>query len=366
MAALQASSTLAPQADASPSETTDGPSTSNAAASTDASTSGVSAVANNNTPVLQAAQPGTQAQPGPVLDALNTQPAFADELQAAQVSTEPAGTPTLPQMALTDEIEGQDPAADLVAFFEGEAPDGQKQGVILDAKATSPDEMVQQADPPVTDETAPAAGAAVPPGKPVVQPLEEIGAKTAGAVAVKEAQPDNAVRPVEKPAAAQEAGIPAVEVNHVSVQMPEIQPKQGLTQAALAQQVTNGMEMMIRQGRSSMHIQLSPLELGGISIHLVSGSQGVSVTVTADQAGTGHMLQAQADQLRQALSDAGVNIANLNVGQQQLSGQFKQDRESYAEAKLNRFHNPRELAVEETQPMMSAYQTGGGSVDYRV
>jgi flagellar hook-length control protein FliK len=212
----------------------------------------------------------------------------------------------------------------------------------------------------------PAASEAVQPGKPGTQTAGEISVESSGAAAVKEAQAEKAVKPVEKPASTQETGMPSVEVSRGFVQAPEIQAKQGPSQAALAQQVTAGMELMMRQGRSSMHIQLSPQDMGGINIHLVSNSAGVTVTVTADQAGTGHMLQNQADQLRQALNDAGVHVANLNVGQQQLSGQFNQDRETFAQAQSNRFRVPREAAAEETKPILGVYQAGGGSVDYRV
>ena len=81
-------------------------------------------------------------------------------------------------------------------------------------------------------------------------------------------------------------------------------------------QMVRTIQTSVQQGQSSMRLQLNPQELGSIDVRLVSNPQGVGVTVYADQASTGRLLEMQIDQLRTALQDAGVQIAHLNVFQQ--------------------------------------------------
>jgi len=102
---------------------------------------------------------------------------------------------------------------------------------------------------------------------------------------------------------------------------PEPAPIQARTLVDVVRQIASQMEASIQQGRSSIRVQLHPQELGGIDIRFASSAQGVSVTVYAEQASTGRLLEAQLNQLRQSLNDAGVNLAQLNIHHESPSHQ---------------------------------------------
>ena len=89
----------------------------------------------------------------------------------------------------------------------------------------------------------------------------------------------------------------------------------------LVQQIVSQMNGAIQHGQSSMRIQLHPQDLGTIDIQLVNSGHGISVTVSAEQASTGRLLQGQADQLRQSLQDSGIQLSNLNINQHGQPGQ---------------------------------------------
>lgn len=94
------------------------------------------------------------------------------------------------------------------------------------------------------------------------------------------------------------------------------QPSQAPTKAEhpdMVSQILNRMDGEIQQGRSSMRIQLHPHDLGSIDIRVTRNEQGITVSMTADQASTGRLLEAQADQLRQSLNQAGVQLSNLDI-----------------------------------------------------
>ncbi|GAP11970.1 flagellar hook-length control protein [Bellilinea caldifistulae] len=95
----------------------------------------------------------------------------------------------------------------------------------------------------------------------------------------------------------------------------------GRTLVDVVRQIASQMEASIQQGRSSLRVQLHPQELGGIDIRFASSSQGVHVTVYAEQASTGRLLEAQLNQLRQSLTEAGVNLAQLNIHHENPSHQ---------------------------------------------
>lgn len=95
----------------------------------------------------------------------------------------------------------------------------------------------------------------------------------------------------------------------------------GRSWVEMVRQIAGQMEASIQQGRSSLRLQLHPQELGGIDIRFASNSQGVHVTVYAEQASTGRLLESQLNQLRQSLTEAGVNLAQLNIHHESPSHQ---------------------------------------------
>jgi len=96
-------------------------------------------------------------------------------------------------------------------------------------------------------------------------------------------------------------------------------------------QITSQMNARIKSGETSIRMQLNPKELGAIEVQMTHSAQGVSVSFITEQAGTGQLLESQANQLRQLLKDAGVQLTNLNVSQHnqsnQQGGPFKQGQQ---------------------------------------
>ncbi|MCX6066476.1 MAG: flagellar hook-length control protein FliK, partial [Chloroflexi bacterium] len=91
--------------------------------------------------------------------------------------------------------------------------------------------------------------------------------------------------------------------------------------ADVVQQIMRHMNAKISTGPSSMRLQLNPKELGAIDVQMVSNAQGVSVTFFAEQGSTRQLLETQINQLRQSLTDSGVQLTGLNIGQHGQSGQ---------------------------------------------
>lgn len=94
------------------------------------------------------------------------------------------------------------------------------------------------------------------------------------------------------------------------------------TQAGeVVQQVMRQMNATLQSGPSSMRLHLNPKELGVIDVQMIQSAQGVSVTFFAEQASTGRLLETQMNQLRQSLTDSGIQLSNLNIGQHGQPGQ---------------------------------------------
>lgn len=88
-------------------------------------------------------------------------------------------------------------------------------------------------------------------------------------------------------------------------------------------QIARQMDKLTQTGRQTLRIQLYPQELGHIDLKITSSPQGVGVTMLADNPTTGKLLEGQMAQLRQNLTDAGIQIANMQIGTQS-NQQFNQ------------------------------------------
>jgi flagellar hook-length control protein FliK len=92
----------------------------------------------------------------------------------------------------------------------------------------------------------------------------------------------------------------------------------------IARQVARGVEGLARSeqfalnqaasGQVSLRMQLYPEKLGRIDLRLSSGLEGMQVTILAGLQNTGQLLESRLPDLRQALSEAGLNINGLYVG----------------------------------------------------
>jgi flagellar hook-length control protein FliK len=111
----------------------------------------------------------------------------------------------------------------------------------------------------------------------------------------------------------------------------ETSPTQTMEPARLAEaqttnilgQITRQMDGLIQSGRNSIRIQLNPQDLGQIDLKITSTHQGVGVTMIAENNATGKLLENQMNQLRQTLTDAGIQIANLHIGTQSNPHSFQ-------------------------------------------
>ena len=102
--------------------------------------------------------------------------------------------------------------------------------------------------------------------------------------------------------------------------------------AEVVRQVAQQLNARIQGGPTSIRLQLNPKELGAIDVQMVNNSQGVSVNFYADQPSTAHLLETRINQLHQALTDAGLQIAGLNIGQHGQSrheGGFRNQNQNF-------------------------------------
>jgi flagellar hook-length control protein FliK len=166
----------------------------------------------------------------------------------------------------------------------------------------------------------------------------------------------------------------AKEIEFAKVQVDQMTKSNTITEPArmaeaLPRQTINQMseqiEMLIQQGRSSLRLQLSPEHLGRIDIRLVNSGHGLGVTVLTEQAETGKMLEAQLDQLRQTLQDAGIQLSHLNVGQQSPGSKnawLMQDHKTRFLTRASQVQSVDEQEISST-PTRLRTETG---VDYRI
>jgi flagellar hook-length control protein FliK len=147
--------------------------------------------------------------------------------------------------------------------------------------------------------------------------------------------------------------------------------------AELLRQVHDGVENLTRSGDTSLRIALQPRDLGRIDLRLTLTPHGASVSISANQPATSALLERYLYDLRASLTEAGVQVSNLNVstastGQNLLNYQAdRQPGQAYAEAGLNR--SPRRPGGVEADvaPLTDAApgslrRASAAGVDYRV
>ncbi len=115
----------------------------------------------------------------------------------------------------------------------------------------------------------------------------------------------------------------------------------------LAEQVVFNIKTAVKEGSSTIHIQLDPAELGKlrISLDLSADGKASGVVVVADNKNTLNLLQRDAAGLERALADAGIKMDsgsmsfNLQGGNQQQQQQ-QETRQQYAAQKLPEYSSP--------------------------
>lgn len=131
-------------------------------------------------------------------------------------------------------------------------------------------------------------------------------------------------------------------------------------------QVVRAMDLMVRLDQSNLNLQLYPESLGRIEIRIAHGAEGTRVWMVADHPQTERLLQAGLNDLRQSLTQSGIQLADVAVGQQNAQEHlFRQSHGSPV-----RFHLPLEtlLPGDSPQEVVSLKVWRGDSyvVDYRI
>jgi flagellar hook-length control protein FliK len=133
----------------------------------------------------------------------------------------------------------------------------------------------------------------------------------------------------------------------------------------IANQIAQQVEMAANQGRGTLRIQLHPEDLGRIDLRLTHSAQGLIVTMIADRASTGQALSNQADLLRQALSEAGIQLSNLNISQQ---GSQQNNQTGWQPPQTNPqpFRSQASKEVSTQQNLTEGKQVSSSGIDYRI
>lgn len=75
------------------------------------------------------------------------------------------------------------------------------------------------------------------------------------------------------------------------------------------------LKAVLQQAQQSLRVQLEPAWLGKMTLQVQRGQDGLQIQIFADYLLTRELLEAQAGLLRQQLSDLGLIIASLRIGQ---------------------------------------------------
>ncbi|HEX3026310.1 MAG TPA: flagellar hook-length control protein FliK [Clostridia bacterium] len=96
--------------------------------------------------------------------------------------------------------------------------------------------------------------------------------------------------------------------------------------ASVANQLSRAVDDAVQSDRSEIRFHLSPEDLGGISIKIVSQSGSLSLQITAENHHTGSLIASNMGELNKAIADRGINMNKAEVmlssdgGYQSMSG----------------------------------------------
>lgn len=105
---------------------------------------------------------------------------------------------------------------------------------------------------------------------------------------------------------------------------------------AWTQQVGERMQWMINQKMQKVEIRLDPPELGSMEVRIVMNKDQAQVTFAAPSAQVRDALEAALPRLREMMSEQGLNLADVDVGQHSLAQQNSdKNTEDFAENGTN-------------------------------
>ena len=93
-------------------------------------------------------------------------------------------------------------------------------------------------------------------------------------------------------------------------------------------QIRDGIESLVQSKNTSVRLQLYPESLGHIELRVTSGEGGLRISLNADTPATGVLLEKHLSDLRQALSETGLNVSGVFVALGQNPRQHQQPSDS--------------------------------------
>lgn len=88
-----------------------------------------------------------------------------------------------------------------------------------------------------------------------------------------------------------------------------------------AEQIIKNVEVMVKGEQTSMRLQLQPESLGKIELRLLQTDHGMVVALIPDESSTSALLEKQLADLRSALTNSGIQLSELWVGQHEQAEQ---------------------------------------------
>jgi flagellar hook-length control protein FliK len=114
-------------------------------------------------------------------------------------------------------------------------------------------------------------------------------------------------------------------------------------------------------GNTRLHVELRPEQLGGIDMDLSRTPEGLHIAITTEHAQTGQMLEEQLANLRQSLSQNGIQLAQLDIRQQSAGHGWHAPHQP--ETWTNGQPHAKDAPIEEIAPVPVERES---AVDYRV
>ncbi|MCI0520680.1 MAG: flagellar hook-length control protein FliK, partial [Chloroflexi bacterium] len=150
-----------------------------------------------------------------------------------------------------------------------------------------------------------------------------VGEASAHPVELQAAQGEHAARG-QPPGGADFAGIafttPGANIPHEPARLAEAHGSR------LVAQISASLDKLERSGGAALRLELHPAELGRVELRLLSTAEGLHVSISADNAAAGALLERYLPELRQSLLDAGLRLSDLNVGQHGAQAQLAWDQ----------------------------------------
>lgn len=314
--------------------------------------------AQNQLPVAPVTDPSIQQTKG------NEQPGFIDQPKSAEAYKEVLGQSDLKRVSGANSAEPSDPANVLKSDPEGAAPKIKvtapvSQEIVADVKVDTQARNIQ------TNTTAEGKANSK---SPLIESQATIQVENSKQSSKVDSKLD-AMPPAEE---AEQAASPTVSPGVIQERI-KTDPFTGKINepARLAEaQTSDILRQISRQvagssGSQTIRIQLHPEDLGQIDLRISTSAQGTHITLVADQSSTGKLIETHIAELKQTLADAGVQMANVHVGQQSPQQSFRDAQYGQNSARHNSSYattngsGAEELSIGLTQSKSSL-------VDYRI